>query len=44
MVAWRIDRYEDLPASIRDYLERDGKLWRAPPRDLAEIRELQQAR
>lgn len=44
MVAWRIDRYEDLPASIRDYLERDGKLWRAPPRDMAEIRELQQPR
>lgn len=44
MVAWRIDRYEDLPASIREYLDRDGKLWRAPPRDMAEIRELQQVR
>lgn len=44
MVAWRIDRYEDLPASIRDHLERDGKLWRTPPRDLAEIRQLQQPR
>ncbi|MEZ5457898.1 MAG: hypothetical protein R3E65_00810 [Steroidobacteraceae bacterium] len=44
MVAWRIDRYEDLPASIRGYLEADGKLWRAPPRDIAEIRALQQSR
>jgi hypothetical protein len=44
MVAWRIDRYEDLPASMREYLERDGKLWREPPRDLAEIRKLQQPR
>jgi hypothetical protein len=42
MVAWRIDRYQDLPATIRDYLERDAKLWREPPRDLAEIRRLQQ--
>ncbi len=44
MVAWRIDRYEELPESIRSYLDRDARLWREPPRDLAEIRQLQQAR
>lgn len=43
MVAWRVDRYEELPESIRGYLDRDARLWREPPRDLAEIRELQRA-
>jgi hypothetical protein len=41
MVAWRVDRYEDLPATIRTYLDAEAKLWREPPRNLAEIRELQ---
>ncbi len=44
MVAWRVDRYEELPESIRGHLDRDARLWREPPRDLAEIRELQRAR
>ncbi len=44
MVAWRVDRYADLPESIRGYLESDaGRLWKEPPRDLAEIRRLQRA-
>lgn len=43
MVAWRVDRYQDLPQSIRSYLESDaGRLWKEPPRDIAEIRRLQQ--
>jgi hypothetical protein len=41
LVAWRVDRYADLPASIRDYLETEGRLWMQPPTDLAEIRALQ---
>ena len=41
MVGWRVDRFEDLPASIREYLKTDAQLWMAPPKDLAEIRELQ---
>jgi hypothetical protein len=41
MVGWRVDRFEDLPASIRDYIKTDAPLWMAPPKDLNEIRELQ---
>lgn len=41
MVGWRVDRFDDLPASIRDYIRTDAPLWMAPPKDLAEIRELQ---
>lgn len=41
MVSWRVDRYADLPESIRRYLEDDAPLWRQPPKDLAEIRALQ---
>lgn len=42
MVSWRVDRYADLPASIRSYLETEAKLWLEPPKDIAEIRRLQQ--
>lgn len=42
MVSWRVDRYADLPASIRSYLESDAQLWLTPPQDIAEIRRLQQ--
>lgn len=41
MVGWRVDRFEDLPASIRDYVKAEAQLWMAPPKDLAEIRQLQ---
>jgi hypothetical protein len=41
MVGWRVDRFEDLPASIRDYVKAEAPLWMAPPKDLNEIRELQ---
>lgn len=41
MVSWRVDRYADLPTSIRDYLESEARLWLEPPRDIAEIRQLQ---
>lgn len=42
MVSWRVDRFEDLPQSIRDYVQNEAALWRDPPRDMAEIRRLQQ--
>jgi hypothetical protein len=42
LVSWRVDSYEALPASMREYLESDAPLWKAPPRDLAEIRKLQE--
>ena len=42
MVTWRIDDYEALPARMREYLEAEAPLWMAPPKDLADIRALQQ--
>jgi hypothetical protein len=41
MVSWRVDQYADLPPSIRAYLESEARLWLQPPRDIAEIRQLQ---
>ncbi len=41
--SWRVDRYADLPASIRDYIETRAPLYREPPRDFAEIERLQRA-
>jgi hypothetical protein len=41
MIAWRVDRYADLPGSIRVYLESEAKLWRLPPKDMNEIRVMQ---
>jgi len=40
-VSWRVDQYSDLPPSIRAYLESEASLWLQPPRDIAEIRQLQ---
>lgn len=42
MVTWRIDAYADLPERMRSYLESEARMWMEPPRDLAEIRQLQQ--
>ena len=41
LVTWRIDRYQDVPATLREYIESDAPLWKAPPADLADIRKLQ---
>jgi hypothetical protein len=41
MVGWRVDRFEDLPPSIRDYVKTEAPLWMQPPKDLEEIRSLQ---
>jgi len=41
LTSYRIEKYSKLPKTIRDVLESDGKLWMSPPKDLAEIAELQ---
>jgi Protein of unknown function (DUF1838) len=41
LVSYRVDKYADLPQTLRDYLEKDAKMWMNPPKDLAEITELQ---
>lgn len=40
---WRVEAYEDLPASLREYIDSRAPLYREPPRDLAEIDRLQRA-
>ena len=43
--AHRVDRYEDVPDSIRELVEGDGgeyQLFRHPPKDMAEIERLQE--
>jgi hypothetical protein len=39
--SWRVDRYADLPASIRQYIEAQAPMYREPPKDFAEIERLQ---
>lgn len=39
--SWRVDRYDALPASLREWIEAKAPLYRQPPRDLAEIERLQ---
>jgi hypothetical protein len=41
MIGWRVDRFDDLPATIREYIKAEAPLWMQPPKDLNEIRELQ---
>lgn len=41
--SWRVDRYEDLPASLRSYIESRAPLFKEPPKDMAEIERLQKA-
>ncbi|WP_156320300.1 hypothetical protein [Brevundimonas sp. AAP58] len=41
LITWRIDRYEDVPSTLRDYIETDAPLWRAPPTGIDDIRRLQ---
>ncbi len=39
--SWRVDRYEELPASLRSWIDAKAPLYREPPRDMAEIEALQ---
>jgi hypothetical protein len=36
-----VDRYEALPASLRDWIDAHAPMYREPPRDFAEIEALQ---
>lgn len=42
LTTWRVERYEDVPAELRAFVEAEMPLWKAPPTDLADIRRLQQ--
>jgi hypothetical protein len=37
----RYDNYMDIPATLRDFVEEHAPMWKEPPRDMDEIRELQ---
>ena len=41
LVAYRVNRYEQLPATIRSFIDQEAPLWKLPPRDVEEIRRLQ---
>ena len=41
-MTWRVERWEDIAADLRSYIEKEQPLWRNPPKDLAEIRRLQE--
>jgi hypothetical protein len=41
MIGWRVDAFDDLPATVRECIVNDAPLWKAPPKDLDEIRQLQ---
>lgn len=43
MVAWRYDRFEDIPESMRTYVKEEAPMWRLPPQDADEIASLQSA-
>jgi len=42
LVSWRVSSFAELPPSIRAYVEAEARLWLEPPKDLEEIRALQQ--
>ncbi|MEQ8403693.1 MAG: DUF1838 family protein [Oceanicaulis sp.] len=42
LITWRVEAYDDLPQTMRSYVEAEAPLWMNPPADLAEIRALQQ--
>jgi hypothetical protein len=39
--SWRVDSFDALPATVQEWVKTDAELWREPPQDLEEIRELQ---
>jgi len=41
LISWRVDSFDTLPATIKAWVESDAQLWREPPVDMDEIRELQ---
>ncbi len=41
LVSWRVESFDKLPATIRDWVKANAPLWLAPPASIDEIRELQ---
>lgn len=40
---WRVESYDELPESLRNYIDANAPMYREPPRDLDEIQQLQAA-
>ena len=43
LVTWRVGSYDQVPETLRSWIETNAPLWRAPPVDLDQVRDLQQA-
>lgn len=43
LVTWRVDGFDQVPETLRSWIETNAPLWKAPPVDLDEVRDLQQA-
>ena len=41
LVGWRVDSFDDLPDTMKEWVKTDAQLWREPPKDMEEIKELQ---
>ena len=42
LVGWRVDSFDELPETIKVWVENEAQLWLEPPKNLEEIRALQQ--
>jgi len=43
LVTWRVESFDEVPETLRTYIESDAVLWREPPKDLEDVRRLQGA-
>jgi len=43
LVARRVDSFDQAPETLRSWIETNAPLWKAPPADLDEVRDLQHA-
>lgn len=41
MVSWRVEKFDDLPETIKEYVKSEAPLWLEPPKSVEEIREIQ---
>ena len=41
-LVWRVGAFDDLPGSLREYIDSEAPMWRDAPKDLEEIRRLQE--
>ncbi|MFN3989515.1 MAG: DUF1838 family protein [Erythrobacter sp.] len=44
LLSWRVDSNEKLPEKLREWAAREKPMWLNPPKDIAEIRALQQGK